>query len=511
MRFFDRLLRLNTIRRKMLVYFMITIILISIVSIFTFIMSSKFMQKMESMFVDGVALTELSETVTKVNVNLNNYLSTKHSDSLNNYLRYSDELREKAMDMNKGLSYDNNRLLLKDIAFMIETYLNEADKGIAAKRGRDIDEYLTVYTTTTQLESYIKEYINKVNYNEFNRNTREYLNIKNKLKFLQQINIILILDIIILSILIIYSTTYKMTEPIIKLSHNAEEIAKGNFDIDEVIVSTDDEIKVMAVAFNKMKSNIKEYIKKLRNTAEMEAKLMDQELQNLKMKNLLDNAELQALQSQINPHFLFNTLNAGVQLAMMEGADTTSSFLENMSALFRYNIKKLDNPVTLKEEIENIKSYSELLKVRFGDFIQFEFSVDNRISQIFMPPLILQPLVENACIHGIGDLEEGGIVRIVTRKEKEYGQIIIEDNGVGMKKDDIEKVLKVTSESKILQKAKKGHTTGIGLGNVIHRLHLYFGKEDVIKIISEKGMGTKIVINLPLENKDILSDREEMR
>ncbi|GMQ65089.1 sensor histidine kinase [Vallitalea maricola] len=302
-----------------------------------------------------------------------------------------------------------------------------------------------------------------------------------------------------------------MTEPIIKLSHNAEEIAKGNFDIDEVIVSTEDEIKVMAVAFNKMKSNIKEYIKKLRNTAEMEAKLMDQELQNLKMKNLLDNAELQALQSQINPHFLFNTLNAGVQLAMMEGADTTSSFLENMSALFRYNIKKLDNPVTLKEEIENIKSYSELLKVRFGDFIQFEFSVDNSISQIFMPPLILQPLVENACIHGIGDLEEGGIVRIVTRKEKEYGQIIIEDNGVGMKKDDIEKVLKVTSESKILQKAKKGHTTGIGLGNVIHRLHLYFGKEDVIKIISEKGMGTKIVINLPLENKDILSDREEMR
>ncbi|GMQ65088.1 CHASE3 domain-containing protein [Vallitalea maricola] len=139
MRFFDKLLRLNTIRRKMLVYFMITIILISIVSIFTFIMSSKFMKKMESMFVDGVALTELSETVTKVNVNLNNYLSTKHSDSLNNYLRYSDELRGKAMDMNKGLSYDNNRLLLKDIAFMIETYLTEADKGIAAKRGRNID------------------------------------------------------------------------------------------------------------------------------------------------------------------------------------------------------------------------------------------------------------------------------------------------------------------------------------------------------------------------------------
>ncbi|GKX30294.1 hypothetical protein SH1V18_27740 [Vallitalea longa] len=511
MKIIDRLFSLNTIRRKMIVYFLVTILLISIVSIFTFIMSSKFMKKMESMFVYGVVLTDLSETVTKVNTNLNNYLSTKHSDSLNNYLRYSDELREKSKDINKGLSYDENRLLIKDIAYMIETYLDEADKGIAAKRGRNIDEYLSVYTTTTKLERYIDEYINKVNFNEFNRNTKDYLNIKEKLKILQQLNIILILDVIILTILIIYSTTYKMTEPIIKLSHNAEEIAKGNFDIDEVIVPTNDEIKVMAVAFNKMKSNIKEYIKQLRNTAQMEAKLMDQELQNLKMKNLLNNAELQALQSQINPHFLFNTLNAGVQLAMMEGADTTSNFLENMSALFRYNIKKLDNPVTLKEEIENIKSYSELLKVRFGDFIDFEFSIDNDISGLFMPPLILQPLVENACIHGVGDLEDGGKVRIVTRKEEGYGQIIIEDNGVGMSRQDIEKVLKVTTQSKVLQKAKKGHTTGIGLGNVIHRLHLYFGRKDIVQIISEKGMGTKIIINIPFKNKDILTEGEEIR
>lgn len=504
MKILDRLFGVKTIRRKMLVYFIMTIVLISIVSIFTFFMSNKFMKKMESMFVEGVTLTELSETLTKVNTNLNNYLSTKHSDSLNNYLRYSDELREKARGMDKSLSYDKNQLLLKDIAFMIGTYLEEADKGIAAKRGRNIDEYLSVYTSTTKLEGYIKEYIEKVNLNEFNKNTREYLMIKNKLKILQQINIILILDILLLSIIIIYSTTYRMTEPIIKLSHNAEEIAKGNFDIDEVIVSTEDEIKVMAVAFNKMKSNIKEYIKKLRKTAEMEAKLMDQELQNLKMKNLLDTAELQALQSQINPHFLFNTLNAGVQLAMMEGADTTSDFLENMSALFRYNIKKLDQPVTLGEEIDNITSYSELLKVRFGDLIQFELSIDKDVFYIIMPPLILQPLVENACIHGIGDLEEGGKVFISTKKEKNYAQIIIEDNGVGMDDDIIEKVFRVTSESRTPQKAKKGHTTGIGLGNVIHRLHIFYGAEDVINIISEKNKGTKIIINLPLASKDTL-------
>lgn len=509
MKIIDNIFNLNTIRRKIVVYFIITILLVSIISIFTFIMSSKFMKKMESMFVDGVILTDLSETVTKVDTNLNNYLSTKHSDSLNNYLRYSEELRQKSREINKGLSYNSNRLLMKDIAHMIETYLDEADKGISAKRGRNIGEYLSVYTETTKLESYINEYINKVNFNEFSRNTKEYLNIKKKLRVLQQLDIILILDIIVLTILLSYSTTYKMTEPIIKLSHNAEEIAKGNFDTDEVIVSTNDEIKVMAVAFNKMKSNIKEYISQLRNTAEVEAKLMDQELQNLKMKNLLNNAELQALQSQINPHFLFNTLNAGVQLAMMEGADTTSNFLENMSALFRYNIKKLDNPVTLKEEIENIKSYSELLKVRFGDFIDFEFVIDNDITGIFMPPLILQPLVENACIHGLGDLEDGGKVQIITKKKENYGQIIIQDNGVGMGKEEIEKVLTDTTQSKVLQKAKKGHTTGIGLGNVIHRLHLYFERKDIVQIISEKGMGTKIIINIPFNNKDNLAEGKE--
>lgn len=492
---------LNTIRKKMLFYFLVTIFMISFVSIYTFHTSKRFTDQVDGMFVSSIMLKEVGDNLNKVDENLSSYLMTKNSDSLNGYIKYSQMLEEKINSINKYKQKDENSLILENISNLSTVYVEEASKAVTAKRGRDIEGYILAYKNAKEHKEYINMYIEKLNIKQIQDNTEKYQPLKKNIKKVQISNMIMVIDIIILSVFIIFNITYKMTKPIILLSHSAEEISKGNFTTKEIIVTSDDEIKIMIEAFNKMKLNIQNYINELKDKSETEGKLMEQKVNNLKMQSLLDAAELQALQSQINPHFLFNTLNAGVQLAMMEGADNTSIFLENLSSLFRYNIQKLNNKVRLEQEINNSKAYCELLKVRFGDLIKFNYDIDESIKNIELPPLIIQPLIENAYIHGLSDKESGGEIKVTTKREQKYGLIIVEDNGVGMEYYKVQKILKKAKQKSIYNDVSEGHTTGIGLINVIHRLQLFYNNYKVVDIFSEVNKGTKIIIKINLKDE----------
>lgn len=488
----------------MIAYFFVAILLMSFLTIYTFYVSQQSLAQMDEIYEKNIYLVDISNKLSQANDNLLNFLTVKNSNSLIKFLKYSDEIKGILLSTDTTLSHDSSQLLFVGVSNMIYEYFDYAEAAVNAKRGRDIDTSLDRYTKATEVEGYIQEYIDRIQLNQIRENAASYQIIKTKVAELQKLNVILIIDVLLFSILFIIILTYKITEPIIRLANSADEISSGNFEIEEVVVNSDDEIKVMATAFNKMRESIKRYIEELKNKAETETKLMDQELQNIKMQSLLNKAELEALQSQINPHFLFNTINTGVQLAMMEGADSTSEFLENMSAIFRYNIKNLKKPVTLGDEIENIKAYAMMLKVRFGELLQFKFEIDESINNIIMPPLILQPIVENACIHGIGNLENGGTVFVKTSKVGNKIRIIIEDDGNGMEKENIIKVLNSSNREELYKRPKKGHTTGIGLSNVINRLRIFTQNECEVEIISEKSKGTKIIIHLPNNEEAIV-------
>lgn len=207
------------------------------------------------------------------------------------------------------------------------------------------DEYIARYTEANRITGYIRTYADRLNLNILDKNTAQYLNMSENLNKLHTANLVLTISVIALNVLVIAYMTYNMTRPIIKLAHSAEEISRGNFDAEDVEVSSQDELSIMANAFNAMKHSIKDYIRELHNKADTEAKLLEQQIENLRMQSLLADAEMKALQMQINPHFLFNTLNAGVQLATMEGADRTSAFLDSMAKILRYNVKSLDRIV----------------------------------------------------------------------------------------------------------------------------------------------------------------------
>ena len=239
--------------------------------------------------------------------------------------------------------------------------------------------------------------------------------------------------------------------------------------------------------------SIRNYISELQSKADTESQLLEQQIENFRMQSLLADAEMKALQMQINPHFLFNTLNAGVQLAMIEGADRTSTFLDNMAMIFRYNVKSLDRKVKIRDEIDTIRAYESLFFVRFGDVIKFEYDIDESLLDIDVPPLIIQPLVENATIHGIGNMESGGVINISIGTDDDAVMISVQDNGAGMNDETRQKVLDCQSfESEI-----SGNMTGIGIYNVVQRLKLFFKCEDVIEVNSAPGKGTKVTLKIP--------------
>ena len=203
-------------------------------------------------------------------------------------------------------------------------------------------------------------------------------------------------------------------------------------------------------------------------------------------------AQSVALQSQINPHFLFNTLAAGQQLALSEGADRTGDFMENLAAFIRYALKPPSRSVRVSDELECVRLYIWLLRLRFGERYRFEVEADDRALSVETPALVLQPLVENAVGHGLRDREEGGTVRVSARVEGREAVLSVEDSGGGMSPAERERILG--------EPAGEGDPrAGIGLRNVIRRVTLATEGRGRVDVESSEGAGTAVRIRLPLE------------
>ena len=252
---------------------------------------------------------------------------------------------------------------------------------------------------------FINTHISTLNNEQFKYNSNNYELLRTSLNYLEVISTSVLLFIMAFNIILIVIVTRSITGPLMELTKAANEIAAGNFDVDLVPVSSSDEIGIVTKAFNTMTINIHQYINKIKESMELESRMKERELM---MTNHLKDAQLKYLQAQINPHFLFNTLNAGAQLAMMEGADKTCLFIENVAEFFRFNMKSFNQDSTLRDEIKLVDTYIYILNVRFSGRINFCKQIDDSVLDVKVPSMILQPIVENAVNYGIRDIDYEG-------------------------------------------------------------------------------------------------------
>ena len=219
-------------------------------------------------------------------------------------------------------------------------------------------------------------------------------------------------------------------------------------------------------------------------------------------KNLKMEAELHALQNQINPHFLYNTLEVIRGRALVQNAQDIADMTEALATIFRYNINRPGDVATLQEEIDNVRNYMLIQNCRFGDRFRFETEIEDVEDGILthvLPVLTLQPLVENAIYHGINERIGGGRIRLKAYLTQRDLLIIISDNGKGMDDvtlQEIHRKLVGASEGLPVEK-KTGRSTGIALTNVNQRIKFYFGKEYGLDVKSTLGIGTTITITIP--------------
>ena len=262
-------------------------------------------------------------------------------------------------------------------------------------------------------------------------------------------------------------------QPISQLNQATEKIAQGDFNA-RAQADSEDEVAELAVSFNKMAGSMQSLIDKVKEDER-------------KMRK----ADLRLLQEQIQPHFLYNTLDTIVWLIESNEPDEAVTMVVTLSDFFREILSKGKEFISIKEEEKHISSYLQIQEMRYRDILEYDIQLDQVIYKYQILKLTLQPVVENALYHGIKYKRAKGCIHIHGEKEGDIIRLTVRDDGVGMDEEELEQLRQQIE--KPCQETEKG----FGLANVNERIHMYFGPEYGMKIQSQKGKGTTVEIVIP--------------
>lgn len=287
--------------------------------------------------------------------------------------------------------------------------------------------------------------------------------------------------------------TLNITRPLEKLVAQARAVSVGDFSVRVPVRNPENSVGMLTLNFNRMVSSIDEMMESIRANMHTEKKLLEEQRKNLAYKDMLNQATFLALQTQTNPHFLFNTLSSISRTITLNKKEQALLMIDALATLLRYSLTDAETPVTLGEELAITREYLKIQTLRFQDRIRSSIDVEDGMdSRLMLPRFTLQPLVENAIVHGLEPKEEGGRILIDVRSRGSLGIIRIYDDGPGIPP---EKLASMREQDPV-------HLSRhIGVSNTRKRIQLFTGSDRAFSISSRKGRGTLITIRLPMEGK----------
>jgi two-component system, sensor histidine kinase YesM len=391
-----------------------------------------------------------------------------------------DDVDQRVQQMIDNTNSEKGRLKLIVIQRTLRTLRDAVDRvGIQIAQHRSFEENLALIEQIRNISQLVEENVQEYALFEVNRTQQQYQVMQIGLSRWAIGGLGMIIAAILFSIVAAWRISKSIYIPIKKLHDVTTTIARHDL---ETLVTADnaDEITELGLSFNIMVGKIKELL---------DAKIEEHE--NLKK------AELRALQAQINPHFLYNTLDAIIWMAETKRVDQVVDLVRVLSRFFRITLSKGKDWITVREEIEHVESYLAIQKMRYRDILDYRIDMpdDMRNGQILK--LTLQPLVENALYHGIKNKRSGGAIVVRGRcLDGDLLQIVVEDNGIGMTPEQLARIralLDTTDGDSIVSES------GYGINNVNQRIKLYYGQEYGLAIESEYLHGTRVSLVIPLQ------------
>jgi two-component system sensor histidine kinase YesM len=409
-----------------------------------------------------------------------------------------DDKRNKIGVLVININEDNLRALIKDEPFESLIAINEG-KVVMSQNGSlkgTLIDALSKEELTSRKEHYSveKDYNGKkssIIMNSFSpekASTNHFQimmimpieNVTNKANQISMRGISIMLANLVLSVILISIFSKWFSERVIVLRKEMHKVVSGDFDIKESIEGKD-EIGELYEDLNKMMQSIKQLIHEV----------YVEKIQKEQLRNRQKEAQFKMLASQINPHFLYNTLETIRMKAFVKGDHDTAKIVKMLGKIMRRNLEVGDKPISLESEVELVKSYLEIQKMRFGEKINYTIQVLCNISQYYILPLLLQPIVENAFVHGLESKQGNGNIDITIRAEKDNFIIAIKDDGLGISEEKLEYL------NKCLEDFSSSGKKSIGISNVNQRIKLYYGEEYGMKVNSRVDEGTEVSIILP--------------
>lgn len=482
-----------SIKRKLMLFFSLIIICISFLNLYTLFNAFNYLKIYERELIKNTGIHNLQTSIIENNAAFENYIMYSDKDALN---QFNDKIPEIWSNWNSvretSITNRDAYFQIAAIRYAFAAYIESVNKSMEfmdTAESSFIDYLLKSRRINGYIEGYFKELV-RIRLEEGSQLHSV------QIEKVTMIRAVSFFGIILISILFLFFGTFfsdSVTKPIRDLAARSLEMAEGNLTISNYKVPYKDELGILTNSFNIMNTNIHEMIKSLEGKVEIERRFRDDELKIAEMNRSLKEAQFLSLQSQISPHFLFNTLNTISRTSMFEKAPKTVKLIESLSNIFRYTLNRQSRIVTLSEEINILNEYMYIQRIRYGKRLSFKVLCDFDLSSIYIPIFTLQPLVENAIKYGIEPKEEGGLITLRIELINGFIQLKITDTGDGIPRDLIKEIL--ADDGRILS----NQSTGIGISNVKRRLNITFQGNCSFDIQSIQGKGTTIILVIPGE------------